>query len=186
MVGKGTLYVEIKGKLHKFVGEVTEAQSECTVGGTRRLDLSMEAIEHAIINEKMPGRRNGKMIDADATWRNYRETDSLFRNDCYKKLPKIDEIIFNPPATIVKWDDGTKTVVKTDDNDEFNYETGVAMALAKKYFGSRHQFQKKVGAAKFDYLFRISDKAAKKEFKKNTKKVIETTFKKILQDGKNG
>lgn len=46
-------------------------------------------------------------------------------------MPGINRIIFNNPATIVYWADGTKTVVKTHD-EEFSEEHGLAMAFAKK------------------------------------------------------
>lgn len=32
----------------------------------------------------------------------------------------IDKVIFNPPATIVFWKDGTKTVVKCKEGEEFS------------------------------------------------------------------
>ena len=47
-------------------------------------------------------------------------------------IPNIIEVIFNNPATIVYWSDGTKTVVKACDKDTFDKETGLAMAIAKK------------------------------------------------------
>ena len=53
-----------------------------------------------------------------------------------KELPFIDKIIFNNPATIVFWSDGTKTVVKCMKNQEFNAYYGVACAIMKKYFGN--------------------------------------------------
>lgn len=45
---------------------------------------------------------------------------------------EIEDVIFNGPATIVKWTDGTKTVVKAQDGEEFDPEKGLAMAFAKK------------------------------------------------------
>lgn len=48
----------------------------------------------------------------------------------------IIKVIFNNPATIVLWNDGTKTVVKCSENDEFNPEIGLAMAICKKSFGN--------------------------------------------------
>lgn len=51
-------------------------------------------------------------------------------------VPFVNEIIFNPPATIVKWVDGTKTVVKCSDNDRFDRYLGFAAAVLKKMFGS--------------------------------------------------
>lgn len=35
-------------------------------------------------------------------------------------LPEIKKVIFNPPATIVFWLDGTKTVVKCKEGEEFS------------------------------------------------------------------
>lgn len=51
-------------------------------------------------------------------------------------LEKIEKVIFNDPATIVFWADGTKTVVKTQGDDKFDPEKGLAMAISKKYFGN--------------------------------------------------
>lgn len=56
------------------------------------------------------------------------------RFDMYK--PKISKVIFNDPATIVMWSDGTKTVVKCGENDIFDPEKGVAMACMKKLLGT--------------------------------------------------
>lgn len=52
--------------------------------------------------------------------------------------PKVDRIIFNNPATIVFWKDGTKTVVKVAEDGEFNVYWGFCAALAEKVFGSNH------------------------------------------------
>lgn len=51
-------------------------------------------------------------------------------------LENIKDVIFNDPATIVFWADGTKTVVKTQGDDKFDPEKGLAMAISKKYFGN--------------------------------------------------
>lgn len=47
----------------------------------------------------------------------------------------IKNVIFNPPATIVFWADGTKTVVKAH-GEEFDPEKGLAMAISKKALGT--------------------------------------------------
>jgi hypothetical protein len=60
-----------------------------------------------------------------------------------KHLPEIKQVIFNNPATIIMWKDGTKTVVKAS-NDEFSEEFGFAMAYLKKVFGGRSQYMKHV------------------------------------------
>lgn len=53
----------------------------------------------------------------------------------YSSKPEIKKVIFNNPATIVFWSDGTKTVVKCE-NEEFDQEKGIAMAVAKKFLGT--------------------------------------------------
>jgi hypothetical protein len=62
----------------------------------------------------------------------------------YGEIPRnsgpIKKVIFNNPATIVVWNDGTKTVVKCQPGDEFNKELGLAMCIAKKYLGNKSNF----------------------------------------------
>lgn len=53
---------------------------------------------------------------------------------------KIEKVIFNGPATIVLWSDGTKTVVKCQDGDGFDHEKGLAMAITKKAFGNQGNY----------------------------------------------
>ena len=49
---------------------------------------------------------------------------------------EIKKVIFNKPATIVFWSDGTKTIVKCGENDIYDPEKGLAMAVAKKFLGT--------------------------------------------------
>ena len=56
------------------------------------------------------------------------------------KKHNIAKVIFNYPATIVFWEDGTKTVVKCQDGDVFDKEKGLAMAIAKKFFGNKGNY----------------------------------------------
>lgn len=51
-------------------------------------------------------------------------------------FPRIKHVIFNGPATIVFWQDDTKTVVKCREGDTFDPEKGLAMAIAKKALGN--------------------------------------------------
>ena len=53
---------------------------------------------------------------------------------------EIEKVIFNEPATIVIWKDKTKTVVKCQEEDEFDPEKGLAMAIAKKALGNKSNF----------------------------------------------
>jgi hypothetical protein len=67
--------------------------------------------------------------------------------DKKKATPVVKNIIYNPPATIVTWEDGTKTVVKCDDKDKFSKEFGLAMAFMSKIFGSRCAFKRLIETA---------------------------------------
>ena len=67
----------------------------------------------------------------------------------------VEKIISNGPATIVFWNDGTKTVVKCDIYDEDDLYDAVANAIAKKVFGSTSKFH------------RIVDKKCRTSEKKN-------------------
>lgn len=49
---------------------------------------------------------------------------------------KIKNVIFNGPATIVYWSDGSKTVVKCQPGEVLDYEKGLAMAISKKMLGN--------------------------------------------------
>lgn len=52
----------------------------------------------------------------------------------------IKRVIFNNPATIVFWEDGTKTVVKRQKGDRWDKEKGIAMAIAKKLYGNTGKY----------------------------------------------
>lgn len=52
----------------------------------------------------------------------------------------IKKVIFNNPATIVLWSDGTKTVVKCQEGDVYDPEKGLAMAISKKALGNKGNF----------------------------------------------
>lgn len=52
---------------------------------------------------------------------------------------QIKKVIFADPATIVFWADGTKTVVKAE-NETFDLEKGLAMAIAKKALGNKGNY----------------------------------------------
>ena len=51
-------------------------------------------------------------------------------------VPEIKKVIFNNPATIVFWADNTKTVVKCGEDETFDPEKGLAMAISKKALGN--------------------------------------------------
>lgn len=54
---------------------------------------------------------------------------------------EIERVIFNPPATIVIWKDGTKTVVKCN-GEKFDQEKGLAMAISKRALKVGNMYRK--------------------------------------------
>lgn len=56
----------------------------------------------------------------------------------------IKDVIFAPPATIVYWSDGSKTVVKCSEKDVFDPEKGLAMAIAKRCGGNKDSYYKEI------------------------------------------
>lgn len=63
----------------------------------------------------------------------------LFKKDIWY-VPSIKKVIFNDPATIVIWGDGSKTVVKCQDGETYDPEKGLAMAISKKALGNKGNY----------------------------------------------
>ena len=92
-----------------------------------------------------------------------KEYNKMFVKKEYPTYPEIKNVIFNPPATIVFWDDGTKTVVKALNGEYFDPEKGLSMAIAKKYFGNKgHYFEEiKKWTEKYEGYFITADSMRK-------------------------
>lgn len=63
-------------------------------------------------------------------------------------VPKVKQVIYNPPATIVMWDDGTKTVVKCMDQEWYSPYYGFCACICKKMFGSSSAARRAAGIPK--------------------------------------
>lgn len=72
-------------------------------------------------------------IDTDMMTKNFAHNIRKDENTMKPAMNPIEKVIFNGPATIVFWKDGTKTVVKYQDVDKADPEKGLAMAIAKHY-----------------------------------------------------
>ena len=68
------------------------------------------------------------------------------------------DVIFNDPATIIIWADGTKTIVKAE-NEPFDPEKGLAMAISKKVLGNKYDYYEVFKR----YVGRYNKQKAKKE-----------------------
>lgn len=79
---------------------------------------------------------------------------------------KIYRVIFNNPATIVFWADGTKTVVKAQKGDKFDPEKGLAMAITKRALGDQGNYYNVFRKHLLKQKKRIRKTAVKKAVKK--------------------
>ncbi len=47
----------------------------------------------------------------------------------------IKKVVFNDPAVVILWKDGTKTTVKCQKGDKYDKEKGLALAIVKHLLG---------------------------------------------------
>jgi hypothetical protein len=96
----------------------------------------------------------------------YLTNDAQMTRDLFNRYnpfaaPQIKNVIHNEPATIVFWSDGTKTVVKCQDDDVYDPEKGLAMAICKKVFGNKgnycNQLKKWLPEEEKDFSFTIAE-----------------------------
>ena len=69
-----------------------------------------------------------------------KQKDMQKRNTNFVYMPKIIKVLFQEPATIVFWNDNTKTVVKAQDGEPFDKEKGLSMAIIKKMCGNKGNY----------------------------------------------
>ena len=84
---------------------------------------------------------------------------------------EIKDVIFNNPATIILWNDGTKTVVKCGEGEVYDPEKGMAMAIAKKLLGNQGNYYDT-----FKKYLPVKDEEIKESdsFKKDVNSISET------------
>lgn len=113
--------------------------------------------------------------------------DSLGKSNEEKPhIPDIKNVIFHDPATIVWWEDGTKTVVNAYE-DKFDAEKGLTMAIAKKALGNKGNYYEVIKKWVGDLMPRCEGVAEKKTLKKSKKNgdVGEETKKTVEYERKN-
>ena len=111
----------------------------------------------------------------DSSYYNMSEINKIvFGDEVFMRQPKIKNVIFNDPATIVYWEDRTKTVVKCE-GEKYDPEKGLTMAITKKMLGNKGNYyeviKKWVGE---DKLFPEGKKSKKKEKNQPSKKNTST------------
>ena len=99
------------------------------------------------------------------------------KNLYYSLSLTIKDVIFNPPATIVFWMDGTKTVVKDQGEVFYDPEKGMAMAVAKKAFGNQGNY--------YNQFSKYLDIYEKKQEEKSSKSYANTALDNLLDKFRN-
>lgn len=83
--------------------------------------------------------------DRQGDWRILkREEATKKKEETNMTAARIKNVIFAPPATIVYWSDGSKTVVKCSEKDVFDPEKGLGMAIAKRCGGNKGSYYKEI------------------------------------------
>ena len=88
-------------------------------------------------------------MDNTSLVKNYIATDIKVTTEFVKRylnlilMPRIKNVIFNDPATIVFWSDNTKTVVKAQ-GEPFDPEKGLAMAICKRTLGNEGNYYNEI------------------------------------------
>lgn len=92
-----------------------------------------------LIEDRMNGRGGEVNMNINCIDSNWIFTDRIHftTKNTDNTVPEIKNVIFNPPATIVFWNDGTKTVVKCQNYESFDPEKGITMAFFKKMHGNK-------------------------------------------------
>lgn len=88
---------------------------------------------------KKDERGNEMPVEKKSTIR-YNGYTSVSTSESSISVPAIKKVIFNYPATIVLWNDESKTVVKCQDGDIYDPEKGLAMAISKKALGNKGNY----------------------------------------------
>ena len=73
---------------------------------------------------------------ADKKEETKKPVDSFETKQSTNRRVKIRDVIFSDPATVVFWNDNTKTVVKARGGEKYDKEKGLAMAIIKKITGN--------------------------------------------------
>ena len=87
------------------------------------------------------------------------------------KQVSIKETLFSNPATVVFWNDGTRTTCKATEVDVYTPESGISMCINKKLYGSSYMkkvFKTWVPETDFEKgkPVKVTLKEARKNFKK--------------------
>lgn len=106
---------------------------------------------------------------------NYSKTKKKINKTYVPNHLRIKKRIFNNPATIVYWMDGTKTIVKCMDEDTYDRDVGLAMCICKKILGENYRsyFRNQVRYTKEEINAEVN-KLKNEEEKQNLREQLES------------
>lgn len=127
------------GTIEEIVSQFGEPTTVLLTSGHKMTFGSEELVRDPFLNYHIKKKYPRKAKDAlDA---------HCYADAAYKRMETvlmIKNVIFNPPATVVYWSDGTKTVVKCSANDMFDPEKGLAMCIAKRCANNSGSYYKTI------------------------------------------
>lgn len=92
---------------------------------------------HLVVPEDTMDALAGRLVQSR---RQRMALNSIYGLPKFRPIPK--KVIYNYPATIVFWDDGTKTVVKCRKGEMPDLDRAIAYAVCKKIYGNMSHFDK--------------------------------------------
>lgn len=118
----------------------------CAVNSTYGVTIPKEAIARYVDTDRIKAMNDYILYDTAIT-RWVFDQVKVFQDRIVKTQAQVDtesnmkikKVLFSDPATIVFWADGSKTVVKAE-NEPFDPEKGLAMAISKKALGNNHGY----------------------------------------------
>lgn len=164
IVGPNVIPVKVTNIKHENTMTESNTEFECTVVDSTALYVDTDSVYTGInsVYGMIGGRSGGKTYDeyqamkdqlrkgctlvpvgSNGAWTAmaYRATDKKSGDRPWGwGVPGIDKVTFNNPATIVFWEDGTKTVVKAQNGEPYDPEKGLAMAITKRALGNKGNY----------------------------------------------
>lgn len=125
--------------------KITEVESESSASSSPMTTFKCMVVNDDQIKQYAKNRLNSVYGAPKPETVSYAAADvrnTIAAYEAVRELKRFEivKVIFSNPATIVFWADGTKTVVKCQDGDTYSKETGLAVAIAKKVFGNKGNF----------------------------------------------
>lgn len=138
-----TISIDSRDSCATFEGAVLPGSSYRKT--TERTINDVWPTERDFLTEKMRAHIYGDFPDHNSEYAKYvkndiKSTELMIKHVRNERYFGIKKVIFNDPATIVFWQDGSKTVVKCQEGDIFDPEKGLAMVISKRALGDKGNF----------------------------------------------